>query len=92
MNEVCLLVDCGLSPMAALGAATRSTADVLGILHKTGTLEPGKRADLFVVNGDPIQDITILLSRDSIFLVMKDGVIQMAGGFDLSETGRTEWN
>lgn len=90
MNEVCLLVDCGLSPMDALVAATRSTAEVLGILDRTGTLEVGKRADLFVVNGDPIQDITTLLSRNSIFLVMKDGVIQMAGNFDPNETGKIE--
>jgi imidazolonepropionase-like amidohydrolase len=90
MNELCLLVDCGLSPMDALVAATRSTADVLGILHRTGTLEAGKRADLLVVNGDPIRDIAILSSKDSIFLVMKNGVIQMAGDFDPNETGKTE--
>ena len=82
MNELCLLVDCGLSPMEALVAATRSTAEVLGILDTTGTLEVGKRADLFVVNGDPIQDIAMLTSRDSISLVMKGGVIQMAGDLD----------
>ena len=90
MNELCLLVDCGLSPMDALVAATRSTADVLGILHRTGTLEAGKRADLLVVNGDPIQDIAILSCKDSIFLVMKNGVIQMAGDFDPNEAGKTE--
>ncbi len=90
MNELCLLVDCGLSPMDALVAATRSTADVLGILQRTGTLEAGKRADLLVVNGDPIRDIAILSSKDSIFLVMKNGVIQMAGDFDPNETGKAE--
>ena len=89
MNELCLLVDCGLSPMDALVAATRGTAEVLGILDKTGTLEKGKRADLFVVNGDPIRDITMLSSRDSIFLVMKDGVIERTGDFDPNETGKT---
>ena len=90
MNELRLLVDCGLSPMDVMIAATRSTADVLGILHRTGTLEVGKRADLLVVNGDPIQDITILSSKDSIFLVMKDGVSQMAGDFYPIKTGKAE--
>lgn len=90
MNEVRLLVDCGLSPIEALVASTRTTADVLGILDRTGTLEVGKRADLFVVNGDPDQDIATLSSQDSIFLVMKNGVIQMAGDFDPNETGKTE--
>ena len=85
MNELRLLVDCGFSPMEALVAATHDTADVLGILDRTGTLEKGKRADLLVVDGDPLQNITVLSSKESIFLVMKDGVIQMAGRFDPNE-------
>ena len=78
MHELNLLVDCGLSSMEAVVAATRGTADALGILDKIGTLEAGKRADLLVVNGDPIEDIKILSSRNSIFMVMKDGIVQMA--------------
>ena len=89
MNELSLLVDCGLSPLEALAAATRTTADALGILPQTGTLEAGKRADLFAVNGDPTEDIGILSARESIFLVMKDGAIQMAGEFDPNEAGQT---
>lgn len=89
-NELRLLVDCGLSPMDALVAATRTTADVLGILHRTGTLEAGKSADLLVVSGDPTQDITVLSSKDSICLVMKDGVIQAAGDFDPNRTETAE--
>jgi len=89
MNELSLLVDCGLSPMDALVAATRSTADALGILPQTGTLEPGKQADLLVVNHDPIQDIALLSSRESISLVIKSGVIQMAGDVDPNQTGET---
>ncbi|MDD5678783.1 MAG: amidohydrolase family protein [Kiritimatiellae bacterium] len=89
MNELHLLVGCGLSPMEALVASTRSTADVLGILERTGTLEAGKKADLFVVNGNPLQDIEHLASQDSIFLVIKNGIIQMAGAFDPNETGKT---
>lgn len=75
MNELCELVACGLSPMDALVAATRNTADALGILGKTGTLEVGKSANLFVVKGDPIQHLSILASQESITLVMKDGKI-----------------
>jgi len=92
MNELCLLVGCGLSPMDALVAATASTADVLGILDNVGTLEAGKKADLVVVNSDPIRDISTLTSKDSIFLVMKDGAIQMAGDFDPNETGAQKTN
>ena len=75
--------------MDALIAATHGTAECLGILDKTGTLEAGKRADLLVVHGNPIRDITMLSSRDSIFLVMKDGDIQLAGDFDPNKAGKT---
>jgi len=76
MNELCELVDCGVSPTDAIVIATRNTADALGILDKTGTLEPGKRADLVVIKGDPIQDISILTSQDSVALVVKEGKIE----------------
>lgn len=82
MNELCELVDCGLSPTEAIVVATRNTADALGILDRAGTIEPGKRADLLVVKGDPLQDISVLTSQDSILLVMKDGEIEKGG--DLS--------
>jgi len=82
MNELCLLVDCGLSPMEAIVAATRSTAEVLGIFGTTGTLEAGKTADLLVVQGDPLCDIARLTAPAAISLVAKRGVLQMAGRFD----------
>ena len=75
MNEMRELVGCGYSPMEALAAATRHTADALGVLGETGTLDAGNRADLVLVNGDPTQDINILASQESIALVMKDGRI-----------------
>jgi len=39
-----------------------------------GTVEAGKRADLLVVNGDPLADVTMLRQRESLALVMKDGL------------------
>jgi len=82
MNELRLLVDCGLSPMDAIVTATRHTADALDILDTTGTLELGKRANLLVVDDDPLRDITVLSSPETISLVMKDGIIQPVGDFD----------
>ena len=41
-----------------LEAATRTTAEVLGIGGDTGTLEKGKRADLIVLDADPLRDIS----------------------------------
>jgi imidazolonepropionase-like amidohydrolase len=60
--------------MEAILAATRDPADVLDL--DAGTIEPGKLADLIVVDGDPLQDITVLQDVDRIKLVMKAGRIE----------------
>jgi imidazolonepropionase-like amidohydrolase len=77
--ELSELVDCGLSPIDAIVAATRNTADALGILDDLGTLEPGKRADLILVEGDPTADVAVLGDRDNVLLVMKDGRVEITG-------------
>lgn len=56
-REVMLLHDHGASPMAAIVAATSSGARLLGIDADVGTVEPGKRADLVLVDGDPLADL-----------------------------------
>ena len=48
----------GMSPRDALIAATKGGPDLLGIARETGTLEPGKSADLIAVDGDPLADPT----------------------------------
>jgi imidazolonepropionase-like amidohydrolase len=58
--ELKLMVDCGLSPADAIVAATRNAAENLGLLHDTGSIEIGKRADLILVDGDPTTDISAL--------------------------------
>ncbi|MGI5819973.1 MAG: amidohydrolase family protein [Armatimonadota bacterium] len=67
------LVACGMSPMQAIEAGTRVAAEALGIEGLTGTLEPGKRADLQIVRGDPLSDIALLEDADRIALVLRDG-------------------
>ena len=76
MLEMGELVACGLTPMEAIVTATRNTADALGVLDDRGTLEPGKRADLVVVEGDPLEDIAVLAELGNILLVMKDGKVE----------------
>ena len=61
----------GLSPMNALLAATRNIAVAYGKASELGTLEPGKRADLVVLNADPLEDPG---NYRKIALVFKDGV------------------
>jgi len=55
-RELELLVRAGLTPMAALVAATRGSAKMLGAQDR-GTLEKGKRADFLVLAANPLDDI-----------------------------------
>jgi len=62
----------GMTPMQALVAATARAADCVQ-RSDVGTLEPGKMADMLVVDGDPLADIRILEDRARIPMVMQDG-------------------
>ena len=76
LQELQLLVQhCGFSPLEAIEAGTRVSAQVLGLEKELGTIEEGKFADLVVVDGDPLDDINILLQRTSIRLVVHSGRI-----------------
>ena len=56
-DELGLLVRSGLNPLEALQAATRNAAEFLGTLDEVGTVERGKRADLVILDGNPLEDI-----------------------------------
>lgn len=56
-DELALLIRAGLSPAAALAAATSVPADIFGLPDR-GRIAAGKRADLLLVRGDPTRDIT----------------------------------
>lgn len=70
--EMEMLPEVGLSPMEVIVAATRNGALVCGRRRDLGTLEPGKLADLIVVEGDPLTDPVSALSR--VKLVLRGGV------------------
>jgi imidazolonepropionase-like amidohydrolase len=72
-RELELMVRHGLTPMQAIVAATRTSAEVCRLDHSVGTLEPGKLADLLVVEGDPLEDITLLQQPERLLWVMKEG-------------------
>lgn len=71
-DEFELMVKHGMSPAAAIEAATINAAKLLGQDKDLGTLEPGKRADLIAVEGDPLKDVAAL---KNVSFVMKDGVV-----------------
>jgi len=66
------MVAAGMPPMAAIQAATRNAAELIGANTDLGTIERGKYADLIAVNGDPIADITLL---QKVSFVMKAGSV-----------------
>jgi len=70
--ELQTLVRLGVSPHDALLAGTRWGAEACRVDRELGTIEPGKRADLIAVDGDPLQDMAAL---GRVSLVMKDGVV-----------------
>ena len=69
-RELELLVASGLSPLQALRAATLTAAEALGKEDRLGTIEPGKFADMVVLNADPLQEIQNLRK---IYLVVQGG-------------------
>lgn len=56
-EELALLVQASLTPMQALQAATKNPAEFLGELQTQGTIEPGKFADLLLLDANPLADI-----------------------------------
>jgi len=76
MIELSEFVDCGLSPMDAIVAGTRNTADALSILDSVGTIESGKDADLLIIGKNPLNDINVLQNQENIDLVMTRGKVQ----------------
>jgi len=70
LRELSLMVEGGMTPMESIVATTRSAAELMGLEEELGTLEPGKRADLVVVEGDPL-DVATLDQR--IEAVYQDG-------------------
>ncbi len=59
-REMEALIESGMTPIQVLSAATKTNAELLGLGSETGTIEPGKSADLIVVDGNPLADIRSL--------------------------------
>jgi imidazolonepropionase-like amidohydrolase len=74
-QELVHLVSHGFTPAQALLAATRQAAAVLGWSDRVGAVEPGKLADLLLVEGDPLAEVSVLADPGRVQLVVKGGVI-----------------
>ncbi len=79
--ELELLVEkIGFKPMDAIVSATKIAAEACGLEDKIGTIQPGKKADIIVVKGNPLEDIRVLRKIENIRLVMKEGKIEVNRG------------
>jgi len=70
-REMSALVDLGMTPGQVISAATKTGAEMIGRADELGTLEPGKLADLIVIDGNPLDDINMM---HFVLMTMKDGV------------------
>ena len=69
-EELRLMVEAGATPTEALRYGTSAAADLLGLAEEVGTLEPGKKADLIAVGGNPLHDIRAL---GEVRLMLRNG-------------------
>ena len=65
----------GMDPMDVLVSATKTAAEACAVHDLTGTLEPGKKGDILVVEKNPLLDLSILENKQAIKIVMKDAKI-----------------
>ncbi len=76
-QEITCLTSAGMSSSQAIVAATKNAAECIGLDEEIGTIEVGKKADLILVEGNPIDDVSILEKGSSVKFVMKDGQIYL---------------
>jgi imidazolonepropionase-like amidohydrolase len=70
--EFAYMVEAGMPPMEAIRAATMTAAELLAVQNELGSIAEGKLADIIAVNGNPLDDITLL---QKVAFVMKDGAV-----------------
>ncbi len=76
-HEIQWLVDHGVSTRDAIAAATSRGAELIGLGETLGTLEPGKRADVVAVDGNPLEDARAV---HRVVAVLKDGELVTGAG------------
>jgi imidazolonepropionase-like amidohydrolase len=73
LRELKFLVENGFTPTQAMVAGTGTAAKILGLDDQIGTISEGKMADLVMVDGNPLDNIDLLLDPENICLIMQNG-------------------
>jgi imidazolonepropionase-like amidohydrolase len=74
-GEISLYCDLGMKPLEAIKAGTLNAANAIGIGKITGSLTPGKFADILAVKGDPLKNTKVFETRQNFLMVMKEGTV-----------------
>jgi imidazolonepropionase-like amidohydrolase len=65
-HELELLTEAGIRPMDVIKIAANNGAEALGIINQTGTIEPGKQADILILSANPVDNIENTKRIDSV--------------------------
>jgi imidazolonepropionase-like amidohydrolase len=79
----------GMTPMEALVSATKHGGEIMMMADELGQLKEGFLADILLVDGDPLADLSILADRNKLLAIMKDGVFHKEPELRAS---RTRWS
>ena len=79
----------GMTPMEALLSATKYGGEIMMMANELGQLKEGFLADILLVDGDPLTDLSILADRDKLLAIMKDGAFHKEPELRAS---RTRWS
>lgn len=87
-HELELLVEAGINTSDVIKIATRNGAEALDLMNQTGTLEPGKQADILILSANPIEDIENSKRIDAVIsngrIIEKSNRVQIEGAKSLS--------
>ncbi|MEX0275040.1 MAG: amidohydrolase family protein [Flavobacteriaceae bacterium] len=75
MEELRLMCEVGMSPMESIVASTKTAAECLGIVDRTGTLEIGKQADMLVLDANPLEKISSLGRDGNMAHILQKGTL-----------------
>ena len=83
---------CGMTTMDALVAATRYGGQIMKMGDELGEIKEGYLADLLLVDGDPVADVSILMDKSRLLAIMKDGVFHKAPEIAASRSRRAPYS